>query len=255
MEYTGERVVKERDKNTLYYVFFEHFYRYCLARGYCRNKLVLDAGCGTGYGTYELSKFAKKVTGIDISEQAIDFCKNNYAQPNIEFLTMDFRTMDFKTSSFDCVVSFEILEHIVEQEKFLEEVKRVLKPGGKLIISTPDKENYRKGFAKGDYNRFHKRELSRHEFEHLLRSYFSIERLYGQVEVGKSKKNISTNGTAVKKSSFKNFVRRLVVKNTLLYKLFVVMTLKRIRYAVRPLDEYKQYTYLIAVCVNNLRHR
>lgn len=262
MEYTGERVVKEPKEITIYYVFFEHIYRYCFARRYCRNKVVLDAGCGTGYGTYELSKSARKVIGIDISKEAIDFCKNNYAQPNIEFLEMDIRNMKFEEDFFDCMVSFETLEHIEEQEKFLEEVKRVLKPGGLFIISTPDRESYHKRFAGGNHNRFHKKDFSRAEFECLLKKYLNIERLYGQVVIRQADKNFSISGVSGNKSLshtflrrkkrdlFKDFVRRTVVKNAILYNLFVILTLKKRRYAVKPLNEKKDYVYLIAVCIN-----
>lgn len=249
MEYTGERIVKGHRENTVYHVFFEHLYRYCFAKRYCRDRAVLDAGCGTGYGTYELSKSARKVVGIDISKEAIDFCKDNYRRQNIEFLEMDIRNMEFRESSFDCVVSFETLEHIDKQEKFLEEVKRVLKPGGMFIISTPDKEYYAKRFI-NDHNCFHKKEFSRVEFENLLRQYFTIKGLYGQVTVHQVDKSHLITDASGDKSLFKNFVRRTVVKNSILYKLFVILSVKKIRYAVRRLDEKMGYVYLIAVCIN-----
>lgn len=252
MEYTGERVVKGRNKNTIYYVFLEHFYRYCFARRYCLNKVVLDSGCGTGYGAYELSKSARKVIGIDIAKEAIDFCRNNYTKANIEFLEMDIRSIKFDSQSFDCVVSFETLEHIYEQEQFLQEVKRVLKPGGILIISTPDKENYRKRFVGDDQNRFHKKELSRDEFNRLLERYFTIRQVYGQVVMPQINRNLSGAEGSNDKSLFKDFLRRSVEKNNILCRLFVVLSLKKRRYAVRLLNKRKKYIYLIAVCINSL---
>jgi len=250
MEYTGERVVKERKEITLYYVFFEHFYRYCFARRYCRDKIVLDAGCGTGYGTYELSQSAKKVIGIDISDEAIDFCRNNYSRQNIEFLEMDIKNMNFEKDTFDCVVSFEALEHIEGQERFLAEVKRVLRPGGIFIISTPDRDNYCRRFVTGNHNRFHKKEFSKVEFETLLKQYFRIDGVFGQVAVTQGDgKSLVTKGLG-RESPFKDFVRRIVVKNIMLYKLFVILTLKKRRYTVRPFDEKARYVYLIAVCIN-----
>ena len=189
------------------------------------------------------------MVGIDISQEAIDFCMENYALPHVEFKRMDFRKMVFENDSFDCVVSFETLEHIVEQEKFLQEVKRILRPGGLFLVSTPDKDHYCKGFNESESNPFHKKEFSRREFETLLKQHFRVDRMYGQVTAPHSENVVSPS---CNEPQFKIYLRQVVVQNSILYKLFVIFSGKKKRYSPRPLDGRSGSVYLIGVCVNGV---
>jgi ubiquinone/menaquinone biosynthesis C-methylase UbiE len=174
LDFTGERFTPECIREIRY----EHFHRYAVALGWVHGLKVLDAACGEGYGAQLLSARACEVTGIDISGEAVAHAKARYVRENLQFLQADCCSTPFDDGSFDCVVSFETLEHLHNQEALLAEFRRVLKPGGFLVISTPDKAVYSDKL--GNKNEFHVKELYRHEFESLLGQYFPVVQLLGQ---------------------------------------------------------------------------
>lgn len=101
-----------------------------------KGKNVLDIGCGNGY---VLSKYAEKganVHGIDISDKAIELCNRRFSLSNLNgnFVTGPAENLPFKNDFFDCVCSMGVLHHVSDTQKALEEIYRVLKPGGKLIL-------------------------------------------------------------------------------------------------------------------------
>ena len=77
-----------------------------------RDKVVLDAASGSGYGSYIMSKFAKMVYGIDVSSEAVNYAVNNYNKSNIEFKVASIEQLPFKNSELDVIVSFETVEHV-----------------------------------------------------------------------------------------------------------------------------------------------
>lgn len=156
----------------------EHLHRYALACEFSTGKKVLDIACGEGYGSYLLAGNASFVTGLDIDESTIKAASQKYKTSQLNFITADARVTPLPAHSFDLLVSFETLEHLEEHEQLLEEFKRLLKPGGLLIISTPDKDLY--SDKTGYRNPFHKKELNRKEFELLLQKYFSQFRILTQ---------------------------------------------------------------------------
>ena len=83
MAFTGERYVPSLLSAKISY---EHWHRYIFAKGYVQNKLVLDAACGEGYGTAYLAGFATHVTGIDLSEEAINHAQKKYLLNNLSFV-------------------------------------------------------------------------------------------------------------------------------------------------------------------------
>src|SRR3989338_4180848 len=110
MIYTGERLIPSKFSNNSQ-LYIEHMSRYMFASDYVKDRTVLDAGCGCGYGSAHLSQFARKVIGIDISKEAIDYCNSNYTGNNINFKQMSCYDLGFPQGSFDVVVSFEVIEH------------------------------------------------------------------------------------------------------------------------------------------------
>src|ERR1700731_1170167 len=83
VEFTGERVIPGQVNDDLW---SEHVARYAFARRYADGKRVLDAGCGTGYGSAELAQSAAAVTGVDISADAIEYARASYPIPGLQFL-------------------------------------------------------------------------------------------------------------------------------------------------------------------------
>jgi len=154
-----------------------HISRYEFALPYTKNKKVLDVGCGAGYGSYYLAaNGAKSVLGIDFSKKAIKFAGRHYSCGNLSFGALDAVLLPELNQKFDVIVCFEVIEHLVDYDKFLEGVYNVLLEGGILVISTPNKDK----FCAKD-NLYHYHEFSPSELKNLLESKFQKVALYGQV--------------------------------------------------------------------------
>ncbi len=121
-----------------------HLNRYLISKEYCKNKKVLDISCGEGYGSYLISTWdAKEVVGIDISKEAIDSANKNFKNDNLKFLEQDATNLkDIEDNYFDLIVSFETFEHILDVNKYLEEIKRVAKKDAIIIVSCPNDYYY-----------------------------------------------------------------------------------------------------------------
>lgn len=174
LSFTGERFLPTCERE----IWYEHFHRYTMALQWVKGKKVLDAACGEGYGSHLLATQAKSVIGVDIANEAIEHAKAHYQAPNLSFIESNVLNMDLADNSFDVVVSFETLEHLVEHDELIREFKRVLKPEGVLIISTPDKKEYsdKTGFD----NEYHLKELYQQDFENLIKKEFDYHEYYGQ---------------------------------------------------------------------------
>ena len=155
----------------------DHYSRYLFAAQFIKGKRVLDAACGTGYGSYFLKEMgASHVTGIDISEEAIDFARSNYPNVDLEFISGDIQFLDelIDGRSYDVVVSFETLEHIPEPEKFVGVVAGVLGTHGIFISSVPD------DIGNGVNNPFHKKKFMLDEYHGMLKHDFAFMESFTQ---------------------------------------------------------------------------
>ncbi|MGE0223341.1 MAG: class I SAM-dependent methyltransferase [Acetobacteraceae bacterium] len=164
--FTGERFTSAIDGQ----VQIEHYHRYLFARAFCQGRDVLDVASGEGYGSAHLAQVARSVVGVEYAGDTAGAAARNFPRPNLHFIQGDARRLPLADASVDVVVSFETLEHFGEQEAFLSEVRRVLRPSGLFIVSTPDRETYSPSDQPS--NRYHVRELSRREFEDLLQGHF-----------------------------------------------------------------------------------
>ena len=175
MEFTGERMIPSLVDMDLE---LEHKNRYYFARQFTFGKNVLDAACGAGYGSKILSENAVQVSGIDISKETITYAQLNFTADNISYIVSDVTKLPFSNDSFDVIVSLETLEHISEKEQveFMQEIKRVLKHDGILIISTPNKGIYNLT----DKNSYHVNELTCYEFKSLLSDSFINLQFFSQ---------------------------------------------------------------------------
>ena len=102
------------------------------------NGKVLDAGCGDGFFSNQLTFFGevKDITGIDISEKAIEMALEKYPENKFRQASLD--KIPFENASFDSIVMVEVIEHLIDIDGTLEDLSRVLKPGGLLLITTTD---------------------------------------------------------------------------------------------------------------------
>lgn len=174
MKFTGERFVPTEQGK----IRIEHYHRYAMVLEVVKGKVVLDVACGEGYGSFFLSEVAHTVVGVDISDDAIRHALSNYDKPNLNFLQGSATNLAFPNDSFDVVVSFETIEHLMAQEEMLAEIRRVLRADGVLIISSPNRPIYSE--ESSEHNEFHVKELDFQEFDELLRTQFSEIEYSGQ---------------------------------------------------------------------------
>jgi SAM-dependent methyltransferase len=174
VEFTGERVIPGQVNDDLW---SEHQARYAYARRYAEGRRVLDAGCGTGYGSAELAQSALVVTGIDVAPQAIEFARATYPIPSLRFLVSSCAVMPFPENAFDLVVAFEVIEHLPDHRSFLQECARVLTHHGLFIVSSPNRKYYAESRAKTGPNPYHVHEFEAREFVEELSGVFQNVRL------------------------------------------------------------------------------
>ena len=173
LEPTGERYLPWADDPVMTY---EHLHRYAHASRYIEGKRVLDLASGEGYGSALLARTAFSVVGIDIDEKTVRHARRKYAGANIHFVVGSVTEIPL-AARFDVVVCFELIEHVQDHDKLLSEIKRLLAPGGMLMISTPNRPEYR---LLEPSNPFHVKELDFVEFRALLERFFSHVRFLGQ---------------------------------------------------------------------------
>ena len=174
MKFTGERYIPaEQGKIRL-----EHQHRYAILKDIVKNKDVLDVACGEGYGSSFIAETARSVVGVDISDDIIRHASMTYRKSNLEFVKSNAIELDFTDASFDIVVSFETIEHLIEQAQMLAELKRVMRDDGILVISSPNRPIYSE--ESGEHNAYHLKELDFKEFNKLLKIQFPVIQYFGQ---------------------------------------------------------------------------
>jgi O-antigen biosynthesis protein len=174
LEWTGERYLPGIAGN----IRLEHVHRYLLAQELCKGRRVLDIACGEGYGSDLLARVALDVIGVDIDTAVVRHAHATYSRPNLTFVAGTCAAFPLADRSVDVVVSFETLEHHDQHDAMMREIKRVLRPDGLLIISSPDRREY--SDVPNYRNPFHVRELYRDEFTQLLSAHFQHVGLIGQ---------------------------------------------------------------------------
>ena len=157
---------------------YEHLHRYALCLGLVDGLDVLDIASGEGYGSALLASRARRVIGVDLEPRAVEHARRSYYRPNVLYRVGDCTAIPLGDASVDVVVSFETLEHIGAHDAMLGEVRRVLRPGGRLVISSPNKRVYSE--EPGYENPYHVRELYYDEFLQLLERHFASVRVHGQ---------------------------------------------------------------------------
>lgn len=160
---TAERVSRDVTDN---YVFQRSRLAYVEAsRRVCGH--VLEIGTGTGYGVDIIAPYAERYVTIDKTRSE----ELTQLPSNVEFVQCAVPPLPFADASFDYVVSFQVIEHIKHDKEFVREVFRVLKPGGKFIVSTPNKP------MSLTRNPWHVREYTSEQFNRLLSMFKDVEAL------------------------------------------------------------------------------
>lgn len=160
---TGERTIPGLDVEN--YWFRRHEVVYLRLAPLCADREVLEAGFGEGYGANLLAGVARRVIGVDYDESAVAHVRARY--PKVQAHHGNLAELPLADASVDVVVNFQVIEHLWDQSQFVAECLRVLRPGGTLLMSTPNRVTFTPG-SDTPINPFHTRELNAAELTELL---------------------------------------------------------------------------------------
>jgi ubiquinone/menaquinone biosynthesis C-methylase UbiE len=188
----------------------DHWERYIFAAKYLKGDRIIDVACGPAYGTALLSISSNtRVIGLDVDENTIKISSKHYGA-FCDFFHITGYSWPFESNSIDSVVSLETFEHLDEPDSFLNEVHRVLKPGGNLILSTPVNE------TKGRFhpeNPFHLREYTWDELGEKISLKFNILERYSQIsKIGNLNTSIDTSKLKYIKKALPSWIRNFLLK-------------------------------------------
>lgn len=172
---TGERTIPGLDVENYWFRRHEVVYQRLADR--CAGRDVLEAGCGEGYGADLIAEVARRVIGLDYDDAAVAHVRACY--PRVEAVQGNLAELPLPDAAVDVVVNFQVIEHLWDQGQFIAECARVLRPGGLLMVSTPNRITFSPG-RDTPINPFHTRELDAAELSDLLTDGgFVLDGLYG----------------------------------------------------------------------------
>lgn len=176
LDVSGERMIEDAYMHSLesYVIYVMHTASYAFAKQYCAGNIVLDLGCGSGYGAARIGEEAKRVEGVDVDAEAVAFAQRRYSRENVSFSQIKAgESLPFSDASFDVVLSFQVIEHVWDDGNYLKEAHRVLRPGGVMVVVTPDRA-LRLLPGQRPWNRWHVREYSGAQLERKVSQFFDV---------------------------------------------------------------------------------
>lgn len=171
---TGERTLPGIAHEN--YWFRRHEVAYAWLVPWCTGAVVLDAGCGEGYGAAAVAEVARSVVALDYEEPVVRHVRGRY--PAVTAVRGDLQRLPVRDGGVEVVVHLQTVEHLHDQPGFVAECARVLRPAGTLVVTTPNRLTFSPGLA-APRNPFHTRELSAGELRDLLAPHFTVTRLLG----------------------------------------------------------------------------
>ncbi|OBK76570.1 class I SAM-dependent methyltransferase [Mycobacterium sp. 1164985.4] len=172
---TGERTVPGLAEENYWFRRHEVVYERMADR--CADRDVLEAGCGEGYGANLIADVARRVIGLDYDETTVAHVRARY--PRVDMRHGNLADLPLADGAVDVVVNFQVIEHLWDQGQFVRECLRVLRPGGCLLMSTPNRITFSPG-RDTPINPFHTRELNAAELTDLLTvAGFAVDSVLG----------------------------------------------------------------------------
>ena len=160
---TGERTVPGIAEEN--YWFRRHEAAYLLLSAELPSGPVLEIGAGEGYGAALLAEGGREVCALDYDAAAVGHLARRY--PAVRAVRGNLAALPFATASAGVVVSLQVIEHVWDHPQFVAECRRVLRPGGSLLLSTPNRLTFSPGSA-APVNPFHTHEFTAAELHSLL---------------------------------------------------------------------------------------
>jgi len=155
-----------------------HRYAYSLVREYARpTDRLLEVGFGEGYGAEMIRDWVAEYHGVEVSLEAVEHARERHAHPRCAF-HHEPAGLPFADDWFDLVISFQVIEHVDDVQAYVDEIRRVCRPGGAVLIVTPNR-NHRLADGERPWNRYHIREFSPAELEAACSSSFGKVELFG----------------------------------------------------------------------------
>ena len=172
---TGERTVPGIPEEN--YWFRRHEAAYAFILPYAQGRTVVEVGCGEGYGTALLAGVAERVLGIDYDALTAEHAAATY--PQARFVRGNLAALPVASAAVDVLATLQVIEHVWDHSQFVRECHRALRPGGRLIVTTPNRLTFSPG-AEEPVNPFHTKEFTADELVDLLaRCGLAIETVLG----------------------------------------------------------------------------
>ncbi len=177
---TSERILPDRQisvRQHLLYLRHQFAYDYVARELRCDDRVV-EVGCGAGYAATRLFDHAARFVGLDVDPDVVAHASNANASGGCEFQVYDGVRIPFEDASFDVAVSFQVVEHVADDRGYVDEIARVLAPGGTLYLTTPNRLT-RVDPGRKPWNRYHLREYTPDELTALMTATFADVRVLG----------------------------------------------------------------------------
>jgi SAM-dependent methyltransferase len=179
MKHSGERISPLNFKSKVdHLLYLRHLFAYEYAiKTFLDKDEILEIGCGEGYGTSLISKGVKEIVSLDVDLKTLKHARDKYGS-DCNFALYDGTNLPIKSDKFDGVVSFQVIEHVRNDSKYVSEIKRILKNDGIFLCTTPNRA-YRLKPGQKPWNPFHLREYYAKDLENALKNAFSEVEVVG----------------------------------------------------------------------------
>lgn len=160
-------------------MYLRHLFAYQEAAQRVRaHSSVIDIGCGEGYGTDRLAAVARQAVGIDVDPATLAQAERRYGRSTCHYALYDGARLPFVSGAVDAATTFQVIEHVADDTRFVAEAARVLRPGGLLIVTTPNRLLRLKA-GERPWNRYHVREYAPDDLHQTLASHFARVEILG----------------------------------------------------------------------------